>query len=233
MTKSYTDDEFGEIIIKRTARARSIRISIGTDGRYIVSAPKLTPVTFIKLTVNASRDELRKLASQTSRNQPYLDGQLVGRTHLLAVVPTRMVDRPATKIERQRLLVMLPPEFSLDDSSVQQQIRDSVTKILRKEAKAYLPQRLATMAATHGHRYERVRFSHSSGRWGSCSSTGTISLNIALMKLSPELIDYVLAHELSHTRQMNHSKAFWDEVKHIDPLYKLHRQQLKQHTPVV
>lgn len=233
MTQSYIDSEFGEIIIKRTARARAIRIHIGTDGRYVVSAPRLTPVAFIKLTVNSSRAELRKLSVQTSHSTPYTDGQTIGQSHRLAVVPTHMVSAPATKVERQRLLVLLPPGSSLEQPDVQQQIRDNVTKILRKEAKAYLPGRLAAMAAQHGHTYERVRFSHSSGRWGSCSSTGTISLNIALMKLSPELIDYVLAHELSHTKQMNHSRAFWDEVKLIDPLYKLHRRQLKQHTPVV
>jgi predicted metal-dependent hydrolase len=92
---------------------------------------------------------------------------------------------------------------------------------------------LKDMAQRYGFSYQRLRFSHSGGRWGSCSSTGTISLNIALMKLSDDLIYYVLAHELSHTRQMNHSAAFWREVSQIDPRYKLHRQQLKRQSPIV
>ncbi len=233
MPRFLNDSEFGDMVVKKTAKARSIRIHIGTDGRYIISAPRLTPMTFLKLTVNNSRDELRRLANRTPRATPYQDGQPIGHQHHLAVVPTGMVTKPTVKVERNRLLVLLPPGYVLDEPATQQLVRDKVAAILRREAKTYLPERLARMAKTHDFSYERVRFSHSGGRWGSCSSTGTISLNIALMKLPDVLIDYVLAHELSHTRHMNHSAAFWLEVAGIDPLYKLHRQQLKRASPVV
>lgn len=227
------DAEFGEIVVRRIARAKQVRIRIGTDGRYTATAPTYTPLYFIKRMIASSRDELRALTTHGSGPTEYHDGQQVGKSHQLAIVPTGMVTTPQVSIQRQRIVVMLPNGSSLDDIAVQQQVRDTVAKVLRKEAKAYLPRRLAAMAAQHGFTYERVRFSHSGGRWGSCSSTGTISLNIALMKLPHELIDYVLAHELSHTRHMNHSASFWAVVAQIDPLYKLHRQQIKRETPTV
>ena len=230
---SFIDPEFGEIIVHKRRGMRSVHIKIGTDGRYAATAPFYTPIIFIKQVVNNSREDLRRLAAHTSTTKPYEDGQAIGKNHTLAVVPTQTVKSPATKILRERLLVYLPPTSRLEDTEVQQQIRDTVIKILRREAKAYLPDQLAMLARRHGFNYERVRFSHASGRWGSCSSTGTISLNIALMKLPDELINYVLVHELCHTRHMNHSKHFWAEVEAINPRYRLHKRQIATHSPGV
>ncbi|HSW90778.1 MAG TPA: SprT family zinc-dependent metalloprotease [Candidatus Saccharimonadales bacterium] len=230
---SFIDPEFGEIIVHKRRGMHSVHIKIGTDGRYAATAPFYTPLIFIKQVVNNAREDLRKLAAHTSTARPYENGQAIGKTHTLAVVPTQTVKNPTTKILRERLLVYLPPTSKLEDIAVQQQIRDTVVNILRQEAKAYLPNQLATLAKRHGFRYERIRFSHASGRWGSCSSTGTISLNIALMKLPDELIDYVLIHELCHTKHMNHSRRFWAEVEAINPRYRLHKIQIAAHSPGV
>lgn len=230
---SFIDKEFGEITVHKRRGSRNIHIKVGTDGRYVATVPPFTPVLYIKQVINNSRDELRKLAQNTSVTQPYIDGQQIGQQHALAVVPTRMIKKPEVKVLRGKLVVYLPPDARLSDLEVQQQVRDAAITILRREAKAYLPGKLAEIAKQHGFHYERVRFSHAAGRWGSCSSTGTISLNIALMKLPIELIDYVLIHELCHTRQMNHSTAFWGEVGQLDPHYKLHKRQIAQHTPAV
>jgi len=232
-THIFNDPEFGEIVIRRDTRARAVRMHVGTDGRIVVSAPRLMPLAMVRTTINSSRESLRALTEQTPRASVYFDGQQIGRSHTLAVVATNMVKEPTARIERSRLLVLLPDGAQLADPRVQQQVRDTVVKILRREAKSYLAHRLKQLAVQHNASYERVRLTHSGGRWGSCSSTGTISLNIALMKLPDPLIDYVIAHELAHTRQMNHSTLFWEEVARMDPLYKLHRQQLKQHSPIV
>ena len=230
---SITDAEFGEITVRRVASTRHVRIRVGNDGRYVATAPAYTPLYFIKKMVESSREELRKLASHTSIAAPYVDGQQIGKSHQLAVVPTTMVNKATVNIVKQKILVQIPPETPLSDSAVQQDIRDTVIKALRKEAKAYLSKRLPYLAEKYQFTYEKLRFSHSSGRWGSCSSAGTISLNIALMKLPHELIDYVLIHELCHTRHMNHSDAFWAEVARYDEHFKLHRRQLKKESPSV
>ena len=114
-----------------------------------------------------------------------------------------------------------------------QRARDAKKKILMKKAREYLPYRLEYFAKLYGYHYARVRFSHASTRWGSCSSTGTISLNIGLMQVPEPLRDYVLLHELAHLNHLDHSPAFWAEVASHDPRYKEHRRKLKAFSPGV
>lgn len=114
-----------------------------------------------------------------------------------------------------------------------QRARDAKKKILAKKAKEYLPYRLDYYAHLYGYRYERCRLSHAATRWGSCSSTGTISLNIGLMQVPEILRDYVIIHELAHLNHMDHSEAFWQEVGSHDPRYREHRKKLKMFSPGV
>lgn len=233
MTKTYSDPEFGEITVSLRAGMRMIRISVGTDGRLKASAPKYTPLIAIKTMVATQREQIRAIFSKHITPAVYTHGQQIGKSHHLAIVPTTTISAPSIRIQGQNIILRLPATRSASDSNVQRLIRDTVIKALRVEAKAYLPRRLKQLAITHGFSYERVRFSHAGTRWGSCSTTGTISLNIALMKLPDELIDYVLVHELSHTRHMDHSAAFWATVATMDPHYKLHKRQTQQHTPTI
>lgn len=80
---------------------------------------------------------------------------------------------------------------------------------LRKQAKSLLSARLDALANLYGFTYAGVRFQWMKSRWGSCSSKNSISLNLALIYLPSELQDYVLLHELCHTKVKNHGKGFW------------------------
>jgi predicted metal-dependent hydrolase len=82
----------------------------------------------------------------------------------------------------------------------------------RTEAREVLTTRLAQLAKQHGFRYNKVSIRNQRTRWGSCSSRNNLSLNVRLMSLTQELVDYVLLHELVHTRIHDHSKRFWKEL---------------------
>ena len=102
---------------------------------------------------------------------------------------------------------------------------------MKKSAGSYLPPLLEALAERYGFSYRKVKITGARSRWGSCSAAGTISLSCYLMLLPPHLMDYVLLHELSHTKEMNHGPAFWQVVERLLPDFYTSRQQLKQFDP--
>ena len=228
--KSLYDEEFGDIAVRRSVRSSAVRISVTPSGSLRASLPPYAPLFMLKRLVNSSRTQLRSMLEQQRPAYELQDGMAIGKSHHLTVIRAK---RRSIKRYKQQITVILGPSDELSDPGVVAETREAITEALRVEAKSYLPRRLRHLADSLGCDYEKVRFSHASGRWGSCSTSGTISLNIALMKLPHELIDYVLVHELSHTKQMNHSAKFWALVDQGDPSYKLHRTLLKKHTPAI
>lgn len=229
---TITDEEFGVITIRRSAKASHIRVRVAPDGKLRASLPLYAPVFLVKRLIKNSRLQLRDLLSEHHGDTTYTNGMRIGKSHTL-ILHFRPRAKATASRHGQQIVVTLPHEEALHESSAVRVIRDAVIDALRLEAKSHLPMRLAYLAKQHDFTYNKVRFSHAGSRWGSCSSNGTISLNIALMKLPFELIDYVLIHELSHTVEMNHSQNFWHLVAQADPAYKLHRRQLKQENPSI
>ncbi|MBO7664777.1 M48 family metallopeptidase, partial [Candidatus Saccharibacteria bacterium] len=149
------DSEFGEVIVRKSPLARSIRFSVSTSGRLQMSVPAHTSNFLVKRFLNLNRKTIRE-------------------------------------------------KLPLKDPKTQR-ARDYQKKALMKKAKELLPYRLEYFANLYGYKYDRCRLSHANTRWGSCSSNGTISLNIGLMKLPEKLRDYVILHELAHLNHMDHS----------------------------
>lgn len=102
-------------------------------------------------------------------------------------------------------------------------------EMLRASAKAYLPGRVAELAALHGFTYNQLRIKHNVSNWGSCSAKGNINLNLNLMRLPEELRDYVIIHELCHLRHLNHGPEFHALLKSMVPAYKECQRELKNY----
>lgn len=224
------DNEFGEITVRRNPRSGGIKISVAPNGTLRVSSSKYTPLVFIRKSINSSRTSIRKLIANSHTDNIYEHGQRIGKEHLLLV---KASSKLAVVRDGSVIVVHLPDERTIAERPIQQMIRQEAIKALRKEANRHLPKRLEHQASRMSCSYDKLRFSHASTRWGSCSSGGTISLNIALMKLPYELIDYVIIHELSHTIHLNHSKDFWELVTTFDPDFKKHRTEIRKYQPSI
>ncbi len=226
------DNEFGKVTVRRSVTSRQVRIRVAPNGTLRATLPVYAPMFLVKNLLRTSRDELRKLIKESAPATNYENGMQIGKSHTLIVKNSTSDNLDIAKHGLQ-IIVSLPIGTDINSEIVTKKLREKVIDALKIEAKSYLPKRLAFLAEKYGYKYVKVRFSHSSGRWGSCSSNGTISLNIALMKLPFELIDYVLIHELSHIKQMNHGPLFWELVKIGDPKYNMHRKLLKLETPSI
>ena len=102
-------------------------------------------------------------------------------------------------------------------------------KINKEEARVKLEKRLSELATEHRFRYNKVSIRNQRTRWGSCSSKNNISLNMKLLHLPEQLIDYILLHELVHTRVKNHSKDFWSELETVVPNARTVDKQLRDY----
>lgn len=98
---------------------------------------------------------------------------------------------------------------------------------LQNQALHFFDQRIHLLAANAGLQFQKWRLSRARARWGSCSSNGSIRLNWRLIHFSADVIDYVIAHELAHLKQMNHSARFWQQVGIILPGYEAAMHKLK------
>ena len=98
---------------------------------------------------------------------------------------------------------------------------------LAKKAAQWIPERVARYAGQMGVSYGRITIRCQRSRWGSCSSKGNLNFNYLLLLAPPEVLDYVVVHELCHRKEMNHSPGFWAEVERVMPDYRIQKQWLK------
>ena len=104
---------------------------------------------------------------------------------------------------------------------------------LARQARSVIPARVAHFAPLVGITYGRITLRCQKTRWGSCSAAGNLNFNVLLMLAPPEVLDYVVVHELCHRLEMNHSPRFWALVAQHDPEHRAHRAWLKQHGPTL
>jgi predicted metal-dependent hydrolase len=221
----------------RRARRRSIGFSVGADG-LAVSAPRWVALSEVDQALQAKAGWiLRKLHEQHERARrvqanriDWRDGTalpFLGET-LVVVLDARITGAqlgeptPALPGVAQRLL-----HIGLPHSATQEQIREAVQSWLQRQARRVFEERCAHFAQQLGVRLRRLSLSSAATRWGSASADGSVRLHWRLVHFAMPVIDYVVAHELAHLREMNHSPAFWDVVRSVLPDFERHRGALK------
>lgn len=219
------------------ARRRTIGFVVGPEG-LVVRAPRWTPMGEVDAALQEkSAWILRKLQEMQDRARrqgeariEWRDGArlpFLGRVLELRLDAAHTVARSGAKLQ-------LCPQSDADQlhlavaaSARPEQLRDAVQAWLMRQARAHFVLRLNHFAPQLQVQWSRLRLSNAATRWGSASADGTIRLNWRLVHFGTAVVDYVVVHELSHLRVMDHSPRFWNTVASVLPEYAAVRAELK------
>jgi predicted metal-dependent hydrolase len=201
----------GPVTFFRNKLSKSMKISVKPDKSVLVSFPMFVSIkeagTFL-----AKHEEwvLKQQEKAAAARKSYPHGlSIPTKLHVIELCPGKIGEITTSgnhvKIHAE--------DFNSEAGHLF--LEDILNQVYRNEARKLLPARLKELAATHGLRYAKVTIRNNRRNWGSCSSRNNISLNLQMMKLPEDLIDYILLHELVHTEIKDHSERFWERLDQL------------------
>lgn len=217
--------------IRRSGRSRSVRLQIDARAGLVVTAPAGLPVArVVELVASRSAwiarhlrrfDKARPVRSGAAdlRSEGF-DLPALSESWRVAYRPTRAATTGA-RTDRPGHIVV---SGRIGDAA---SCRAALGRWLLRRAQETLVPWLERVGAECGLSFSAVILKNQRTRWGSCTADGRISLNCKLLFLAPELVRYVLVHELCHTREHNHSTRFWAMVRHHEPRTDTLRQRIR------
>ncbi|RYX93126.1 MAG: M48 family peptidase [Comamonadaceae bacterium] len=238
----------------RRGKRRTIGFSVGADG-LTVSAPKWVPLYDIDKAVQEKSGWILKKLQETRERHHRLeaaridwrDGTTIpflGEQVVVVIDPRHAFGGVGAELKRHVVQAQLQPgadpqnpalpgvaqltlHVGLPQNATAAQIQDAVQAWLMRQAKRLFTERLDHFTPQLGVQWRKLSLSSAGTRWGSASADGSIRLNWRLIHFRQSVIDYVVVHELSHLRVMDHSPRFWDTVRAVMPDYAELRGQLK------
>lgn len=216
------------------SKRRSIGLVIDDEGLRVTAPRWVTLAQIEEAILEKQRWILTKLHERRERSARRLQPQLqwcdgASLPYLGQDIVLRIVGAQKAGVlydETARVLTV-----SLPAGHTEQQLKDRVLSWLQSEARILFARRLPIYAEKLGVSYKSFRLSSAMTQWGSCTADGRIRLNWRLMFFALEQIDYVIAHELSHLREMNHSPAFWATVQSVFPEFAAAKKVLRERGP--
>jgi predicted metal-dependent hydrolase len=213
-----------ELRLVRHRRARRYILRVGPDGTARVTIPPRGSIAeaqqFVARNLAWLETQFQRQATHPGRPMAWT----LGTEILLRGERVRLeagVEAPTAQVRfGSEILRVTDPTGDL---------RSAVHRHLWRLAARELPARLLELAAAQQLSVRRVTVRNQRSRWGSCSRSGTISLNWRLVQTPPAVRDYILLHELMHLREMNHSPRFWREVERVCPDHAAARRWLREH----
>lgn len=209
-------------------KLKHIYLSFDEAGNLIIKSPRVSQEQIEQLLlkkaswINRSRQKIQdkkgKLPDFKHNSQLYFLGQSYP-VHLMSH------DKKRTKLLFDGAAFRLY-YHDFDDRTFQAHI----DKFYKKETQIYLPSLVEQWSKKMGLPYNKISFRKTKRQWGSCSAKNDLSFNTMVMKLPPDIIQYIVVHELAHIKYKHHQKAFWQCIESYLPDYKIYVKELKNYT---
>ena len=201
----------GVVTFSKNRRSKNIKISVKPDKSVLVSFPfycsSKEVLSFVQNNEEWIWQQQRKMESR--RNKFDVNSEIKTKLHRIKFI---LGEKYNIETKKDTIQITVT-DFNSDKT--QDYIEDILTQIYRFEAKKLLPQKLTELAEKYNFEYQKITIRNNKRNWGSCSSKNNISLNLQMMKLPNNLIDYILLHELVHTEIKNHGEKFWEKLNSI------------------
>ncbi len=216
------------IVFERSPRARNYRLTLRRDGTAVATIPARGSEREARRFVEEHRDWLERARARMRHRPRAAEVWTVGTHVLWRGEPAEV--RAASAGEKPQVClaadVFRVPQLEGD-------LRPTLEAHFARRARVELPARTWELAAVTGVEVKHVTVRNQRSRWGSCSASGTISLNWRLVQ-TPDLVrDYIIYHELMHLREMNHSVRFWARVEEVCPNWREAERWIKRNGSLV
>ena len=228
-TKKIVIDGVGEVTLYKRRGLRTMKLSIRPSGEVRVTLPAVLPYQAAVQFVLSRKGWLETHRPQT--DAILKNAQQIGKQHVLRFVSSFQSKGTKSRVRGDEIIITHPSTLSSDDPAVQRVAAAAAVRALRQEAESLLPRRVSAIAGEAGFSFNSVVIKKLTGRWGSCDQDHNIVLNLYLMQLPWELIDYVILHELVHTRHLDHGPGFWGTFETHEPTAKSLRKRMRSYQP--
>ena len=212
-------DDF-TIKYKKHPFSKSIKISLKSKDMILVTMPYFCPFRDAKDFLLKNFNKIKNFEFRQNSIKP----DFKTKFDTLKIIEA---DFLKTETKNKIVYFYYPKAVDFYSHEIQKALLEAYLKAIKIEATYYLPDRLDFLAKKYGFSFGKISLRNQKSRFGSCSYLNNINLNINLMKFDFDVIDYVLIHELCHTRVKNHSQKFWQEVEKYCPDWKNLRKKLK------
>lgn len=215
--------------VRHPTRAKRITLKVEPPDQIVVSAPKRTPKRVIKKFVDQNSNWIKNQVAKLGQRQTLVESEssimIFGKQYQKELKADHNQPLGVT-ISAEKILLNFPhvPEENRTPT-----IKKELNLFLKKAARTFIEKQLKQYSQLMEVTYGSLSLRQQKTRWGSCSGQDNISLNWRLVHYPPEIISYVIVHELAHLVHHNHSKSFWGLVARYDPDYPEHRSYLKKH----